>query len=260
MDDCDLEIADDVAHLRINRPQARNAISLAMWETLPGLLAAVVRGGRARLIVLRGAGTTFSSGADIEEFASAYATQTAALANHACMQAAMAALEACPLPTIAALEGGAYGAALALAVCCDLRIAAPDCRMAITPAKLGLLYAYGDVIRLAALIGPGKAKLLLLTARAIDAKTALDWGLIDEIAHPSLDGALGALVGEMLAGAPSTQAGLKRLFAQLRAGQREENDESRALFANAFQGRDFQEGYLAFKQKRTPRFAPPQRE
>lgn len=252
-----LEIAGRVARLSLDRPGTRNAISLAMWAKLPSLLHEIETHGDCRLLVLRGQGGTFSSGGDIEEFHAASAQPALAREIHERMQAALAALKACTLPSIAALEGSAIGAGLALAVCCDLRIAAPDARLAITPAKLGLLYALADLVRLEALIGPAKAKLLLLTARPVCAQTALAWGLIDEIAAPSLDAALGALEADMLARSPATHKGLKRLFALHAGGQREENATSLALFTDAFQGEDFQEGYRAFKAKREPRFGPP---
>lgn len=242
-----LEISGAVARLSLNRPKARNAINLAMWEKLPGLVAEIAAHDDCRLLVLRGIGGTFSSGGDIEEF-NAGATQPAlAQEIHARMQAALSALEACRLPSIAALEGAAIGAGLALAVCCDLRIAAPGTRLAITPAKLGLLYAFADLVRLEALIGPAKAKLLLYTARPVCAQTALAWGLIDELAAPSLDAALGALEAELLARSAATHKGLKQLFSLHASGQREESAASRALFADAFRSEDFQEGYRAFK-------------
>lgn len=249
-----IERMQGVARLSIDRPQTRGAISLAMWAQLPGLLQEIIHDGHTRALLLRGTGGTFSSGADIEEFHTAFATEAAALHNLAVMQAAMAAMAAFPVPSVAALEGPAMGAALALATCCDLRIAAADALLAITPAKLGLLFAHGDVARLEALIGPAKAKLLLFTGRVIDAPTALAWGLIDEIAAPSLDPAVQRLLDAVLAGAANTQIGQKRMFELLAGGQRTESDETRALFAKAFQGRDFQEGYQAFKAKRAPRF------
>lgn len=257
MDDWVLEIDQGVAQLWIDRPAARNAISLAMWAKLPSLLQAIAAHADCRLLVLRGRGANFSSGGDIEEFHAAAAQPALAEEIHARMQAALAALTAFPWPSIAALEGPVIGAGLALAVGCDLRIIAPNARLAITPAKLGLLYAYGDVARLTALIGPSRAKLLLFTARIIDAPTALAWGLVDEIAHPSLDAALPALCGQILAASPATTAGLKRFFALWRDGQRGESQESRAAFTRAFQGADFQEGYHAFKAKRAPRFKSP---
>lgn len=249
-----LDLAGAVARLSLDRPGARNAINLAMWAELPSLLQEIAADRACRLLVLRGEGNAFSSGGDIEEFHNATAQPALAGEIHARMQAGLAALAAFSLPSIAALEGPVIGPGLALALACDLRIAAPDARLAITPAKLGLSFALPDLVRLEALIGPAKAKLMLFTARAICAQTALAWGLIDEIAAPSLDAALGALEADLLARSPATQRGLKGLFTLHASGQREESAASQGLFTDAFQSQDFQEGYRAFKAKRDPRF------
>jgi len=251
----DLAIQAGIARLTIDRADKRNAISLAMWRSLPDLLAPLGSDPAVKLLTIRGAGGVFSGGADIEEFRTEYASEAAARANHAAIQAGMQAMEAFPKPSLAVLEGPAVGAGLGLALACDLRLAAHDARFAITPAKLGLLYALGDVRRLVEAVGFSRAKLLLLTARMIDAETALAWGLIDETAAPgAIDQALARLTEELLAAAPFTRDALKRLFALLRAGQRAETEETVALFAAGFAGPDFEEGYQAFKDRRKPRF------
>lgn len=253
MQDWRLEVEGGLARLWIARPHKRNAISLPMWAALPGLLGELAAEPDIAILTLRGEGGVFSGGADIEEFKTAYATQEAALANHSVLQGAMSALERFPKPSVAVLEGPSVGAGLGLALCCDVRIAAADARFAITPARLGLLYAFGDVRRLVEAVGLSRAKLLLLTARTIDAETALAWGLVDEVAA-DLDAALARLNSELLEAAPFTRSALKRLFQLLRQGQREESEETRVLFAEGFSGPDFAEGYAAFKERRKPRF------
>lgn len=254
-EDLRLEMDARVARLTIHRPDKRNAMSLAMWAALPELVARAEAAPDVRLLVVRGAGGVFSGGADIEEFRTDYATEAAARANHAIMQRGMRALETSAKPSLAVLEGPCVGAGLGLALCCDLRLAAADARLAITPARLGLLYAHSDVRRLVEAVGWSTAKLMLYTARALSAEEALARGLVDEIAAPdALEAALARLEAELLAGAPFTQAGLKRLFTRLRQGQREESEETRALFAAGFSSADFEEGYRAFKEKRKPKF------
>lgn len=255
MQDWDPHIADGVATLWINRPAKRNAISLPMWRALPDLAATLAADRAVKLLVLRGRAGVFSGGADIEEFRTEYQTEAAALANHAAIQAGMEALERFPKPSVAVIEGPAIGAGLGLALACDLRLAALGSRFAITPAKLGLLYALGDIRRLVEAVGWSRAKLMLLTARQIDATIALDWGLVDLLAAPEqLEAELARLSDELRAAAPFTRTTLKQLFGLLRSGQKQESPETRALFAAGFAGPDFQEGYEAFRARRPPSF------
>lgn len=255
MEGWSLDLEGGAARLLIDRPLKRNAISLPMWRALPDVLAPLAGDPAVKLLILRGRAGVFSGGADIEEFRTEYASEEAALANHAAMQAGMQAMQDFPKPSLAVLEGPAVGAGLGLALACDLRLAAATARLAITPAKLGLLYALGDIRRLVDAVGLSRAKLLLFTARTIGADTALDWGLVDLLApEADLEAELAALTGDLLAAAPFTRTALKQLFVLLRAGQSQESDETRGLFAAGFAGADFAEGYRAFKERRKPVF------
>ena len=243
------------AELVLNRPGKRNALNLAMWAAIPGLLSEIEHDASARLLVVRGAGDTFAAGADIAEFETAYASPEAALDNQATMAAAMTALEDFPKPTIALIRGACVGGACGVALCCDLRLAADDARLGITPARLGLVYGVSDTRRLVQAVGISAAKDMLFTGRLHDGATALRIGLVDRLAPPdALDAALQTLEEDLLATSSFTAQATKQTFRMLREGARDDTAASRGLFASAFEGADFLEGFSAFVQKRRPVF------
>jgi enoyl-CoA hydratase/carnithine racemase len=243
------------AELTFNRPAKRNALNLDMWEGIPRILREAMANPQVRALVLNGAGGVFSAGADIAEFETTYGTAEAALANHRLMQAAMAALEDFPLPTIAMIEGPCVGGGCGLALCCDLRFAAPSARFGITPAKLGLVYGVGDTRRLVQAVGLSAAKDILFSGRLMDAIEAKALGLVDRvIPQDALESETLDYV-ETLAGASSFSArSTKAIMGRLREGAVIDDEASRALFASAFAGEDFKEGFAAFQEKRPPDF------
>jgi enoyl-CoA hydratase/carnithine racemase len=245
-----LETAGQRADLWLDRPEKRNALNLAMWSAIPEALVRAEEAG-VRVLVVRGAGDAFAAGADIAEFATAYASAAAAAQNQRTMLAAMSALEDFPAPTVAMIS--CVGGGCAIALCCDLRVAAPDARFGITPAKLGLSYGVADTRRLVAAVGLSRAKDILFTGRLLDAAEAWRIGLVDRLSD-SLEAETGALVAELLAASGYTARAVKQTCAELRGGASEETAASRARFAAAFDGGDFREGFDAFMSKRKPRF------
>lgn len=197
----------EVARLTLDRPEARNAIPAAGW----GELAALLGGVEGRLLVVAGAGGAFCAGADLGDFAALRADEGARIRFRKTMRAALDALRALPMPTLARIDGPCYGAGVALALACDLRVAGPDARFAITPAKIGVSYPQEDVHRLVALVGPGEAARLLFTAESIDAAEAIRIGLA-ELAE--LDEAA------ILANDAASLAALKQAIALAGAGVR----------------------------------------
>jgi enoyl-CoA hydratase/carnithine racemase len=173
-----LEVETDgaVATIVITNPAKRNAMTDAMWRTLPGLLDGLAADPGVKVVVLAGAGGTFCAGADIAE-----AAALARDGDDSVAVRAEKALAAFPKPTIARVDGFCVGGGCQLAVACDLRFAAEDSRFAIPPAKLGIVYPPSTTRRLAALVGPARAKLLLFSAELIDAPAAERIGLVDQV-------------------------------------------------------------------------------
>ena len=152
-----------VVTLTINRPARLNAVSFAMFAGLPKVLAEAAALPGMRALVLRGAGTrAFSAGADISEFGTTRSTAEQVAVYDDAILAAEEALASFPAPTIAAIGGHCYGGGCGLAVCCDMRFAAAGARFAITPAKLGLVYPLRGTKRLVDLVGPSRAKIILM--------------------------------------------------------------------------------------------------
>ena len=144
-----------MATIVIDRQRRRNSLRLATWQRLPALITEAEGDPTVALIVIRGAGGQFGAGNDINEFSALHGDPVAAEAFGAAMAAAMQAIEAAAKPVIMAIEGVCYGAAVALALAGDLRIAADSASFAITPAKLGALYLASDLHRLVTAIGVG---------------------------------------------------------------------------------------------------------
>ena len=173
-----LERNDDYARLTLNRPEARNAIPAAGWAELAAAVARVAASD-VRLLVVTGAGGAFCAGADLGDFPAMRGDEAAVSRFRGEMRAALDALRALAIPTLALVEGACYGAGVALAIACDIRVAANVSEFAITPAKIGISYPQEDVHRLVALIGPGHAARLLFTAGKVYGGEAVEIGLAD---------------------------------------------------------------------------------
>src|ERR1700744_5564661 len=141
-----LDLAGDIATLPLNRPERRNALNAAMWQALPEACTAV-EASPAKLLILRGAGGHFAAGADISEFDQVYADRTAAGVYADGVHDAVDALARLDRPVLAHIEGFCVGAGSALALACDIRLAADNAKFGITPAKLGLMYNLVDTKR-----------------------------------------------------------------------------------------------------------------
>jgi len=209
-----LETHDGQARLTLDRPEARNAIPASGWAELAARIGEAAESG-ARLLVVTGAGGSFCAGADLADFAAMRGDPAAIARFREAMRDTLDRLRALPIPTVALIEGPCYGAGVALAMACDLRIAAPDAVFAITPAKLGISYPQEDVHRLVGLVGPGQAARLLLGAQAVSAGEARQIGLV-ECLQPEGETILAAI----LANAPESLAVLKQAIVAAAAGVR----------------------------------------
>ena len=235
-----------VARLLIDRPERHNAMNLAMWQTLPDLLAQAVADEDVRAIVLTSATPgLFCAGADIAEMLGAREDLTLRSATQAAINAAQSALAQCAKPLVAMVDGDAIGGGCGLILACHIRVATERARFGITPARLGLAYPLHDTALLVDLVGPGQARRLMLSGQLIGAEEALRIGLIEEVAR-SADG----LLSTITANSAFTHRATLHTIERVLAGQRREDAESLALFASAFAGADFAERAGAFLNRK----------
>lgn len=252
-----LETRGPAVHLVLNRLDKANALTQAMWDALPGLVAHAATIPGARVLVLRSAAdTVFSAGADVAEYRANAGDVRWGLANHTRVTNATQALADSPLATIARIAGPCAGGAVGLVTACDLRLAARSSAFAVPPGKLGLVYPQPDTARLVDLIGPSAAKRLLLTAARMDASWALRVGLVDELVHDDdLDAAVDQVVAQISGCAPVSIRAMKQTIAGALAGHRDEADWTRRLLVEALEDPDHHEGTAAFLERRSPRFS-----
>jgi len=241
-----------LAQIGIRRPDKRNALATRHWAALGEALDAIA-GSSARVVVVSGVPGAFSAGADIDELGQLLTTPQAFAASNAEVQCTQLKLQRLPQTTVAVIDGICVGGGLGLALACDLRLASPRSRFAITPAKLGLVYSLDDSRRLVGAVGMARAREMLLTGRMLDAGTALEWGLIHQL-DADLDALQQACTAQLLATSSQARAGIKTVLGHLGGDARFSLDEAQAAFHSAFSSRDFAEGAAAFLEKRTPDF------
>jgi enoyl-CoA hydratase/carnithine racemase len=205
-----------IARLTLSRPEARNAIPAMGWARFEATLGEAEASG-AKVLIVRGAGPAFCAGADLDDFAAMRSDGEARTAFRKAMRAALERLAALALPTIAAMDGACFGAGVALAMACDLRVAGAGASFAITPAKFGISYPEEDVARLVALVGPGQAARLLLSAESVDAAEAARIGLVEILAGSAHEEAE-RLARAIAAGSSASHRTLKRAVALAVAG------------------------------------------
>ena len=184
MTDISLSFEPPFARIVLNRPERRNAISRAMWRALPAIRTSIEAQPDALVVIVEGAGGHFSAGADISEFDEVYKDAAATRDYGDAIQDGLRALMEIDRPTIAVLQGNVVGGGLAVALACDLRFCAADAFLAVTPARLGLVYGHAETRRLVELVGPARAKDILFTGRRIETDEALSIGLIDRESRP----------------------------------------------------------------------------
>jgi enoyl-CoA hydratase/carnithine racemase len=248
--------ADGVLRLTISNPAKRNALDHPILDAIAAVLDDI---GDARAVLLTGAGGMFSSGYDIGEIPDdVFAEEAERLVAHP-FASALGALEDCEVPTVAALPGHTIGGGLELALACDLRIAADGILLGMPPAKLGLVYSHTGLRRFLEAIGAPRTRELFLTARNVDARTALDWGLVNRVVGvPDLEGAALDLAQDLAANAPLSVRGNKRAIRELLAAEAQLDPEVERelieLREASFRSDDLREGVRAFGQKRPARW------
>jgi enoyl-CoA hydratase/carnithine racemase len=181
-----LEVVDRVAHVRIERPAKRNAMSLEVFDQLTERAAAIAADESIGAVVVSGRDGVFSAGIDISVLGGGFDEDGIDPAFVDRLQSAFTAYEDLDVPTIAAIEGYCFGAGIQLALGCHLRAVAPDAQISIMERRWGLIPDLGGTVRLPRLIGPGRATELIVTARTFGAEEALRLG-VAEIALPATD-------------------------------------------------------------------------
>jgi enoyl-CoA hydratase/carnithine racemase len=243
----ELALDGPVARLSLDRPQARNAIPAGGWAELARRCGEAVAAG-ARLLVLSGAEEAFCAGADLADFPAFAADPGKATAFRLVMREGLDSVRNLAIATVALVEGPCYGAGVALALACDLRVAGPGARFAITPAKFGISYPQEDVARLVALVGPGQASRLLLGAGSVDAEEAAGIGLV-ELLTEDPGAAVGALAAAICANSAESVAVLKRAI-RLAAGGVDRDEEQDRRFDAMFGSDELRERLAALRRPR----------
>jgi enoyl-CoA hydratase len=248
-----IETIDRIAVLTIDRPDVRNALDRETVREVTSALADLEHDDGVGALIITGGGTTvFVAGADIRQLRDRTRDDGLAAIN----SSLFAAIERWGKPTIAAINGHALGGGCELALACDLRIAADHATLGQPEVGLGIIPAAGATQRLPRLVGLGRAKQLILTGEAIDAQTALEWGLVNAVvAGPELLATARRWAARILSRGPLAIR-LARLA--LNASARVDLDSGLLIETLAqaicFDSDDKREGTTAFLEKRRPRF------
>jgi enoyl-CoA hydratase/carnithine racemase len=240
----------------IDRPDRMNAISRAVLTALGGLAREAATNRSIRAIVVTGAGDkAFSAGADLKERQEM--TENEVRAQIDLYRSELGPLDRCPKPVVAAINGLAFGGGVELALCCDLRVAAPNAEFALPETSLGIIPGAGGTQRLPRIVGEGRAKELILLGRRLTAAEALAWGLVNRVAPAGVavvDDAV-AWVRPIAEGAPIAQAAAleaidRGLDASLETGLMIE----KVGYDKTIVTEDRREALAARAEKRPPRF------
>ncbi|HEV2785860.1 MAG TPA: enoyl-CoA hydratase/isomerase family protein [Solirubrobacteraceae bacterium] len=254
-----LVLAEDrgaVRHVVLNRPEKRNALSIAVVQELGEALAGAAADPAVRMVVLRGAGAMFSSGMDSADLAALAADPMRLREWRAEILAIWNVCEDMAKPTIAQIHGACLGGAAELALACDLRVMAAEAMFGIVETRVGLIPDVGGCSRLPALVGLGRAKELIMAAKVIDGTEAERIGLVNRIAAAdALDAATEQLAGELLACAPLAVGLAKGVMNSAArpnlAGTLDQEITAQELCATS---EDFREGVQALAERRSPEF------
>jgi enoyl-CoA hydratase len=250
------EIDGPIGWMTFNKPERRNAVSLDMWEAMPEILHQFESDPAVRVIVLKGAGDrAFVSGADISQFEQARSSEAGNNHYDRISELASKALAECGKPTIAMIRGFCIGGGVAIAIGCDIRIAADDAKFGIPASRLGLGYGAPGVKKLVALVGPSYTKEIFFTARHFTAAEAQTMGLINRVVtNAELEDYTRKYCATIADNAPKTMNTLKRTVAEVLRGHEADWALCDWLVKECFASEDYIEGRRAFMEKRRPVF------
>jgi enoyl-CoA hydratase/carnithine racemase len=273
---------DHVGVVSLSRPDKLNAMDVAMFDGLHDAAAQArdaIAEGAVRAVLLRAEGRAFSAGLDVSLFQSQLAAVGAAPLHQrrpsdtgsaggssspeapspdewiAHLQQAFTGLEDLPVPVVAAVQGLALGGGCQLALAAHLRLASPDAELALLEARWGIIPDLGGLTRLPRLVGQSRAIDMAVTARRIDAATALAWGLVDQVVEDDLDGVARAYAARLAAGPTLALGAIPRLVRQAAVLDRDASlAAERAHQPTCLGSADFAEAATAAVEGREPRF------
>ena len=244
-------IADGIASVVFDRPDARNAMTMAMYDQLAAACGAITSDPEVRVAIFRGVGEAFAAGTDIREFL-AFTSVQDGIAYERRIDEVITSIEKLPVPTIAVVQGVAMGGGLLIATACDFRIAAPTARFGVPIARtLGNCLSMANTARLVAALGPALSKRLLLLGDAISAEEALRCGFVLEVAQPEMiDDVVRTLCRRLASHAPITMRVAKESIRRLAEALPEGDDLVRAVYGSD----DFRAGVRTFLTKQQPKW------
>jgi enoyl-CoA hydratase/carnithine racemase len=249
------QIDPPCAILTFNRPEARNAMTWAMYDALADTCERVDADPQVRVLILRGAGgKAFVSGTDISQF-QRFRNPTDAIEYEKKISSVLGRLDRVGKPTIAQIEGFAAGAGCGIAATCDLRVATPESSIGIPIARtLGNCASTGTFGRLVDLIGPARAKEMLFTGRLLPAPEAAAIGLLHRVvSRETIEAEVMTLAREIAANAPLTIRATKEMTRRILAARRPADSDA-DLIEMCYMSADFKEGVAAFLAKRRPQW------
>ena len=250
------EVDGPVGVVTFNRPAAHNALTFDMYDRLGEICAGVRADGGLRAIIITGAGgRAFGAGTDISLFRAFQPGPADGVAYEALMERMFERVEACPVPTIAAIPGVCTGGAAAIAAACDLRLATRNLKYGFPIARtLANCLSAANIARVAMLTGVGRAVDMVMTTRLMGAEEALAVGLVSELfdTPEALMQRAHALAAQIATQAPLTMCATKEIVRRMRA--RFAGIDDKDLIELCYGSADFREGLDAFLAKRTPKF------
>jgi enoyl-CoA hydratase/carnithine racemase len=246
-----VEIAPPVATITLNRPDRRNALSLAVMRELTDLLGQVSRDPSVRAVIVRATGPVFSAGHDLTELVGGH-RQGYQEVFEACV-VLMETIQRIPQPVIAEVAGIATAAGCQLVATCDLAIAAEGARFATPGVKIGL-FCSTPMVAVTRAIGRKRALEMLLTGEFVDAATAAEWGLVNRVVPADqLEAATRELAEKVASASPYTvRIGKETFYHQIDLPQHAAYEHTRDVMVENTLAEDAQEGISAFLEKRKP--------
>lgn len=245
------QIKDKYGEITFTYQERHNILDLEAWQALPDIMAQMANTEDMRLLILRGAGeSAFVAGADITQFDTAFAGAAATEYEQATADA-FSAIAACPIPTLAAIQGYCIGGGLAIAAACDLRLAQEGSTFSIPAARLGLAYPPNATLQLKEIVGAAQAKHILFTAARFDCAAAQAMGLLTATTSPeNFEETLATFITQITSNAPLTLQTAKYILDTPNPSP----TEIKKRVAFCLNSDDYKEGRNAFKEKRTPQF------